>query len=200
MKHWIKKCSFMIVCVLLAGCGRSEVPHLDTAETQTQAIAEEKQAADAPVEHSDTPVLIYVCGEVVSPGVYELKKGMRICDAVEAAGGFTTKASQEYWNLAEPLTDGQMIYFPTEEEAKERQESAGEKEESAGQKEDGRININTADTTQLMSIPGIGQTRAEAIIAYRKEHGAFAQIEDIMNVSGIKNALFNKMKEYITIR
>ena len=125
--------------------------------------------------------------------------GMRVCDAVEAAGGLTKAASREYWNLAEKLSDGQMIYFPTEEEARERKASA----EAAGatvEESDGRIDINTADATQLVTIPGIGETRAAAILAYREKNGPFAKVEDIMQVSGIKSALFEKMKDYITIR
>lgn len=136
---------------------------------------------------------------VAAPGVYQLKDGMRICDAVEAAGGLTKAASREYWNLAEKLSDGQMIYFPTEEEARERKASA----EAAGatvEESDGRIDINTADATQLVTIPGIGETRAAAILAYREKNGPFAKVEDIMQVSGIKSALFEKMKDYITIR
>ena len=124
---------------------------------------------------------------------------MRVCDAVEAAGGLTKAASREYWNLAEKLSDGQMIYFPTEEEARERKASA----EAAGatvEESDGRIDINTADATQLVTIPGIGETRAAAILAYREKNGPFAKVEDIMQVSGIKSALFEKMKDYITIR
>mgnify|MGYP003366833735 FL=1 len=137
--------------------------------------------------------------EVAAPGVYQLKDGMRICDAVEAAGGLTKAASREYWNLAEKLSDGQMIYFPTEEEARERKASA----EAAGatvEESDGWIDINTADAAQPVTIPGIGETRAAAILAYREKNGPFAKVEDIMQVSGIKSALFEKMKDYITIR
>ena len=121
---------------------------------------------------------------------------MRIGDAVSAAGGFTKAAGQEYWNLAEPLKDGQMLCIPTEEEARERKESYEETMESVS---DGRININTADADKLTEIPGIGQTRAQAIIAYRTENGDFTCVEDIMKVSGIKNALFEKMKDFITV-
>lgn len=138
-------------------------------------------------------------GEIAAPGVYQLKDGMRICDAVEAAGGLTKAASREYWNLAEKLSDGQMIYFPTEEEARERKASA----EAAGatvEESDGRIDINTADATQLVTIPGIGETRAAAILAYREKNGPFAKVEISCRISGIKSALFEKMKDYITIR
>ena len=138
--------------------------------------------------------------EVAAPGVYQLKDGMRICDAVEAAGGLTKAASREYWNLAEKLSDGQMIYFPTEEEARERKASAEAAGASVQEESDGRIDINTAYAAQLVTIPGIGETRAAAILAYREKNGPFAKVEDIMQVSGIKSTLFEKMKDYITIR
>lgn len=198
MKHWMKKCSLILSCLLMTGCG-SRTPYLENVQgTQTistelvDEVSESGQTTDAQIQ-------VYVCGEVVTPGVYHLNPGMRICDAVDAAGGFTEEASREYWNLAEPLTDGQMIFFPTEEEAKEREASA-ERAGALPQETDQRVDINTADVAELITIPGIGETRAQAIVAYRQEHGAFAQVEDIMKVSGIKNALFEKMKEYITIR
>ena len=168
--------------------------HSDTGADGGNGTTEQKETLK-----SDQTVQVYVCGEVAAPGVYQLKDGMRICDAVEAAGGLTKAASREYWNLAEKLSDGQMIYFPTEEEARERKASA----EAAGatvEESDGRIDINTADAAQLVTIPGIGETRAAAILAYREKNGPFAKVEDIMQVSGIKSALFEKMKDYITIR
>lgn len=197
-KHWIKKCCMILVCLFLMGCGRKEVPYLEMTQAKEQA-AKQEETQSQETQSDGQPVQVYVCGEVSVPGVYQLKDGMRICDAVEAAGGFTEAASREYWNLAERLTDGQMIYFPTEEEAKERKASA---EASGAQTSegDGLIDINTADAAQLMTIPGIGETRAAAILAYREENGPFSKVEDIMQVSGIKRALFEKMKDYITIR
>ncbi len=180
----------ILTCLYLTGCGREEVPYLDTTQTQEQTVETERTEQKETLK-SDQTVQVYVCGEVAAPGVYQLKDGMRICDAVEAAGGLTKAASREYWNLAEKLSDGQMIYFPTEEEARERKASA----EAAGatvEESDGRIDINTADATQLVTIPGIGETRAAAILAYREKNRPFAKVEDIMQVSGIKSALFEK--------
>lgn len=186
----------ILTCLYLTGCGREEVPYLDTTQTQEQTVETEQKET----LKSDQTVQVYVCGEVAAPGVYQLKDGMRICDAVEAAGGLTKAASREYWNLAERLADGQMIYFPTEEEARERKASAEAAGASVQEESDGRIDINTADAAQLVTIPGIGETRAAAILAYREKNGPFAKVEDIMQVSGIKSALFEKMKDYITIR
>ena len=110
-KHWIKKCCMILACLYLTGCGREEVPYLDTTQTQEQTVETERTEQKETLK-SDQTVQVYVCGEVAAPGVYQLKDGMRICDAVEAAGGLTKAASREYWNLAEKLSDGQMIYFP----------------------------------------------------------------------------------------
>ena len=142
----------ILTCLYLTGCGREEVPYLDTTQTQEQTVETERTEQKETLK-SDQTVQVYVCGEVAAPGVYQLKDGMRICDAVEAAGGLTKAASREYWNLAEKLSDGQMIFFPTEEETRERKASA----EAAGatvEESDGRIDINTADAAQLVTIPG----------------------------------------------
>ena len=98
------------------------------------------------------------------------------------------------------LEDLYLFYFPTEEEARERKASAEAAGASVQEESDGRIDINTADAAQLVTIPGIGETRAAAILAYREKNGPFAKVEDIMQVSGIKSTLFEKMKDYITIR
>lgn len=198
MKRISEKCIWIMLCLMLGGCGSQTEAYLETVQEDTVKEPSQEEASEEDI--TGEPILVYVCGEVVSPGVYELQGGMRICDAVDAAGGFTEEASRDYWNLAEPLTDGQMLYFPTVEEAKERQESAGQEVSSAtGTSSDSRININTADAEELQKIPGVGASRAESILAYRRENGNFACIEDIMKVSGIKNALFEKMKDYITI-
>lgn len=206
MKNKMKAC-MILLCMLLRGCGASDTETylMTTQETQIPVESEALLSDTEDVtDKSEAPLLVYVCGEVASPGVYELPAGARVCDAVDAAGGFTRKASRDYWNLAEALTDGQMISFPTEEEAAERRKYDTDGNTSADTtfadpETDGKVNINTADVNQLQQLSGIGQTRAEAIVAYRNEHGVFARVEDIMKVSGIKNALFEKMRDDITV-
>lgn len=181
-----------------------------SSESVSQKSGNSVNSAGVHQNGSSDKIAVYVCGEVKSPGVYELTAGMRICDAIEAAGGFTKQAGREYWNLAETLTDGQMLCVPTEEEAKKRhttaegqqtsQEGNGRQTSGGTGDPDGTlVNINTADAALLTSIPGIGQVRAEAVIAYRQEHGSFQSIEDIKKVSGIGDALFAKMKNHITV-
>lgn len=180
------------------------------SEAASQKSGGSGEKTGASYGDSGGTIAVYVCGEVKNPGVYELTDGMRICDAIEAAGGFTKQAGREYWNLAQLLTDGQMLCVPTEAEAKKREaevsevprttsDTGGQKGTSSGGDAGALVNINTADATLLTSIPGIGQVRAEAVITYRQEHGSFQSIEDIKKVSGIGDALFAKMKDYITV-
>lgn len=135
---------------------------------------------------------VYVCGAVTQPGVVELPEGSRAFDAVRAAGGMTEEADLAYVNLAEKVTDGEKLYVPTVEEAA-TMESGTREEES------GLVNINTADAAALCTLPGIGESRAADIIAYREAHGAFGSIEDIMKVPGIKDAAFRKIRDRISV-
>ena len=189
----------LLLIVCLAGCGSEGEVYLLSTEQEYAGQADTEPAeavsTDMVSETEKALFFVYVCGEVHAPGVYALPQGSRICDAVEAAGGLTEEASSDYWNLAEVLSDGQMICFPTKEEASERQKSREEEDAVS----DGKVNINTAGKEQLMTIPGVGETRAAAILAYRSDHGAFSNTEEIMQVSGIKDALYARMREYITV-
>ncbi|MCR5655715.1 MAG: helix-hairpin-helix domain-containing protein [Lachnospiraceae bacterium] len=143
-------------------------------------------------------IYVHVCGAVLSPGVYELPVGARLCDAVESAGGFETGASEDALNLASVLTDGQQVYVPTKAEILAGWEG-GAAGVIPGQEDDGLVNINTAEVEELCSLPGIGESRAEAIIAYRQEHGGFGTVEEIMQVTGIKEGMFAKIKDMIRV-
>ncbi|MCH5333389.1 MAG: helix-hairpin-helix domain-containing protein [Agathobacter sp.] len=209
MRHIAKTGIWIALCVLFAGCKGADDSGFFLLEPQsgeTAAFPETERAAgaDLPSDGEQGCLFVYVCGEVRHSGVYELPAGSRICDALEAAGGLTDAASPDYWNLARTLEDGEMIFFPTREEADRRREAAeaaGAAEASSveGAAPDGRVNINTATEDQLMKLPGIGEVRAAAIIAYRSRHGAFSGEEDIMQVSGIGNALFENIRDFITV-
>ena len=140
------------------------------------------------------------------PGVYELEEGMRVCDAVEAAGGLLENADLASLNQAALLADAAKIYVYTQEEAAQQGISALEQSVtgvSSGQESSAvavKVNINTADIAQLCTLSGIGESRARDIIAYREANGAFQSTEEIMNVSGIKEATFQKIKDEIAVR
>lgn len=152
-------------------------------------------------------VVVYVCGAVVNPGVYELSEGSRIDDAITAAGGFSEDADRTYVNLAARLSDGSKLQIPTISEtsdealAKEIESfDTGDNGYKSGASDgSGLININTASQTELATLPGIGEGIAGKIIKYRDENGSFKSIEDIMKVSGIKDKLFSKIKDQITV-
>ena len=153
------------------------------------------EVQSTPVTESSTePIKIYVhiCGEVNNPGVYELAEGSRIFEAVEAAGGFTEEAAQASLNLAQVISDEEQIVILTQDEAEEK--ARLEREQAAG-----IVNLNTASKEQLMTLTGIGESRAEDILRYRQESGGFQAIEEIMNVPGIKESAYLKIKDSITV-
>ena len=195
----------------------------DGTETAVEKQPEEKQSEEntiLPAAQISQTIFVDICGAVANPGVYELDEGSRIFQAVDAAGGYLPEAAQNYLNRARSLMDGQQIYVPTEEEIAEHLEAIaakapealqgdesqdagnGERMESSIAQEPGNdlvINLNTADASQLCTLGGIGQSKAEAIIAYREEHGGFTSVEEIMNVEGIKEGTFSKIKDKISV-
>lgn len=146
-------------------------------------------------------IYVHVCGEVASPGVYELPAGSRLYEAVAAAGGLLDSAAGERLNQAAEAGDGQQIYVPSREEAALglTDAPAGLGNIPEGMAEDGRISLNTASKEQLMTLSGIGEAKAASIISYREEHGGFQRIEELMEVEGIKEGVFNKVKDQIKI-
>ena len=174
------------------------------------------ELSDASSEEAKT-LVVHICGAVSAPGVYELPAGSRIIDAVEAGGGFLPEADEACCNLAEEIVDGCQIYIMTKTEScadGQTEKKAGiqtspdsdmqttdrnVRSNSATALENGLVNLNTADVAALMTLPGIGESRAKAIISYREQQGAFTKIEDIMKISGIKQAAFSKIKDKITV-
>lgn len=148
-------------------------------------------------------IFVYICGAVENPGVYELAEGSRIFEAVSLAGGFRGDACEEYVNQAQEVTDAMKIYIPTKKEIESGDyhgaEGNGGIEVQSQKEESSLININTADKERLLTLPGIGESRAEAIIDHRESNGKFTKIEDIMNVSGIKEGAFQKIKDKICV-
>ena len=189
----------------------------DSGKHTSDADIDNGSEAVSDKEMQQAMIYVDVCGAVANPGVFQLAAGSRVFQAIEAAGGYLPEAALTCVNRAGVLTDGQQLYILTQEEM-ERQgldpaemsgASEGQMNGSAGigqntgmtaqVQQDNRININTADEAQLTMLTGIGATRAQAIIAYREENGPFAAIEDIMNVQGIKEGTFAKIKDEIVV-
>lgn len=189
----------------------------DSGKHTSDADIDNGSEAVSDKEMQQAMIYVDVCGAVANPGVFQLAAGSRVFQAIEAAGGYLPEAALTCVNRAGVLTDGQQLYILTQEEM-ERQgldpaemagASDGQMNGSAGTgqntgmtaqvQQDNRININTADEAQLTTLTGIGATRAQAIIAYREENGSFVAIEDIMNVQGIKEGTFAKIKDEIVV-
>lgn len=158
-------------------------------QNQEQAV----NSASASGTVAQTMIYVHVCGAVNAPGVVEIPEGSRGQTALEAAGGFAEDAAEDAVNLAEVLRDGMQLYFPTKEESvawtMQRQEES-----------EGLVNLNTAGVETLCTLPGIGEAKAKAIVAYREANGAFERVEDIMQVSGIKEGAYNQIKELVVVR
>ena len=135
-------------------------------------------------------IYVYVCGHVRNPGVYPLTPESRICDALEAAGGVLEDGNAQALAQAEHVTDGQTLYVPGYGEDTAQQ---------VAEEEDGLVNINAAGKEELMELPGIGESKADRILEYREEHGAFETIEELMEIPGIKEGVFNKIKGCIKV-
>lgn len=161
------------------------------------------QTTEAAIEE-ETMIMVDVAGAVVNPCVVELRSESRVFEAIEKAGGLTKDADTASINQAEFLTDGQKLYIPTKQEVKAGLSGGAQglsfNAGASGQSNQSKlININTADTTALQQLTGVGPATAEKIINYRNENGKFKTIEDIKNVSGIGDKTFEKFRDKITV-
>lgn len=199
MKKYKVKCLLctLLICVMIAGCDGGEVLSLEDALLQNGQSEFGQKESEALPSVDETLVknqklVVYVCGSVLSPGVYELPPNSRIVAAIEAAGGFAPDAATEAINLAEPLKDGMQVRVPSiyeVEEANLLQERA----------ELGLVNINQATEEELCTLPGIGKSKAVSIIKHREENGPFQDTEDVKNVSGIGENLYLQIEDRIYI-
>lgn len=177
----------LFLLLFLAGCdlspGGKEL-------IQTEFLDETKEVLESDSLTSQGQIWVHVCGEVKNPGVYSLSAGSRVFDAIEAAGGFTKKADETSLNLALTLEDEGKIYVA--EKGKE-DDKAGAADSS------GKVNLNTATLEELMTLPGIGEVRARAILSFRDQKGGFQKIQDLLEVEGIKEGIFKKLESLIVV-
>lgn len=181
----------------------------ETERPDTGGSAQNAEAAAAAETSEAVSCYVHICGEVAAPGVYEMEEGSRVFQVVERAGGFTEQAASQYLNMAQTVSDGMKIVVPALEALGEEEQygsslgvSVTEGTGLSGSGTAGataKVNLNTASKEELMTLKGIGEAKADDIIAYRESHGGFQKIEDIMKISGIKNAAFEKIKDDITV-
>lgn len=205
-----------LVLLCFAGCRKQADDNLETLSLEENEAEEKsteetgaKEKSSEEIAGPDTAcekaesVFVYVCGAVNVPGVYELDSGSRVYEAVALAGGMREDAAEEYVNHAKLLSDEEQVYIPTKEEA-EQENTKGFPGDAALAETDGtnnkKVDINTATEEELTTLSGIGDTRAKSIIEYREINGGFRTIEDLMNVEGIKEGVFEKIKDRITVK
>ena len=213
---------FVVILFLLTGCqgrregngeelicltegGTEKIPKEEKAEAQESSEEETRISRETGIAY------VHVCGQVANPGVYPLPSGSRLYEAIEAAGGLLESGAGEQLNQAAQVEDGQRVYVPSKEEVQQGLvggihtdwqgeagigNAASQGDLTAGI---GKVNLNTASKEQLMTLSGIGEAKAMSIIAYREEHGGFQKVEELMEVQGIKEGVFNKVRDRISI-
>lgn len=188
---------FFLFSTVLSGCNPSEetifYENRDLPQISGSVLLQEETVE----ETADDMIYVSIQGSVESPGVYKMPVGSRVYELINLAGGIVGTADTRGINMVTELTDGTQLFIPSLEE-----ESGNTASASAGLNEtsSGLVNINTAGLDELMTLNGIGKTRAEAIIAYREKGNSFEKIEDIMNVNGIKNGIYEGLKDQICVR
>ncbi|HKM05341.1 MAG TPA: helix-hairpin-helix domain-containing protein [Lachnospiraceae bacterium] len=212
MKNYKDILTAGIICgLLLSACGNENEIILSKEETVVLSDTIENMESMENME-SVKPTFnayyyIYICGSVKDPGVYEVVEGMRLYEVIDLAGGFTTDACEDYLNQALQVEDGQKIYIPTETEVAsgnfDNTQTIIDTWNSSSSSLDsnhGLVNINAAMVEELCTLPGIGSSRAQDIITYREQSGTFKSIEEIQKVNGIKEGVFAKIKDLITVK
>lgn len=171
-------------------------PVSEPVKSPVQMISDDSQTASS---SEVTPIYADIKGAVVSPGMYQLPQNARVFDLINMAGGFTEEAVQDHVNLAQLVVDQAVVYVPTSsEDLATWQEGqgglTGEKESTSA-----KVNLNTADLSELQQLNGIGEKKASAIIAYREENGSFKSIDELKKVGGIGEKTFENLKEEIEV-
>ena len=182
------------VLLLLVGVGglfsKKEEAVEEVTVVETTMLAEKTEDSTT----KEAVIFVDIKGAVKNPGVYQMKSGDRVKDALEAAGGLTSEADSQKVNLAQRVEDQMVIVVPkVGEEATEIPAGATSKETP----KEGKVNINTATVEELKTLKGVGEKKAEAIIEYRKKNGSFKTKEDLMKVRGIGKKLFESFQERI---
>ncbi|MBX0315013.1 helix-hairpin-helix domain-containing protein [Planomicrobium glaciei] len=196
---WLLIPAAVLVLVAFYFLNPQEKPEENLQTSLDLIQAEPLQQTETPTQDPvPTTLMVDIKGQVAKPGVYELPVDSRMTDAIDAAGGFLAAAEPKAINLAMKVVDEMVIYVPEiGEEAAVPTAQPGTA--AAGSAKEALVNLNTATDAELMTLPGIGPSKAEAIIAYRTDSGNFQKIEDLKNVTGIGDKTFEKLKDSITV-
>lgn len=179
------------------GAGGEEPELKDNAVQPAEKLSE--TAEKYPDGGATGEIFVDIDGAVNKPGVYKVSEGTRLFQVIELAGGLTDDASTQSLNRAEAVYDGQKITVYSSDTEGYSQDDMGGGVPAEKGITGGKVNINTADSVTLKTIPGIGPSKAARIIEYRESQGRFKKIDDIKNVTGIGDMTFENIKGYITV-
>lgn len=180
-----------LLVLLLAGLVTAIVVSLLGASGQARTLPPERSGG-VDAEGDVGVVYVHILGAVQTPGVYQFRDGDRVVDAIAAAGGFAPTADPQAVNLARFLTDGEQILVPVQGAAPP---ATGPSASDPGSK----VNLNTASSTELETLPRVGPATAERILAWRDSNGRFAAVDDLLNVPGIGDKIFESLKDLVTV-
>jgi competence protein ComEA len=168
-----------------------------TSRSTAPGSPDQPQAGPPPATPSPAALFVHVAGWVRRPGVFELHEGERVIDAIEAAGGARPAASLDGLNLAAPLADGTQILVPKQATEGSATTVPGVPDSSGT--DPAKVNVNTADVTQLETLPGIGVVLAQTIVDHREENGPFSSVDELEDVSGIGPATLEEIRDLVTL-
>ncbi len=185
-----------VAFVFFGDYGEKEKIKIPDASLSAEESEKEKKPSKRPEKKEE--IIVDISGCIVKPGVYYVSADSRLCDIISLAGGLTEDADIDSINQAESVSDGQKLFIPSIQDKTSEGFNSGGNSLGSASSQGGKVNINTATFDELQTISGIGPATASSIIEYRTEHGKFASIEDIKNVSGIGEKTFEKLKDKIT--
>jgi len=177
------------------------------SETTIYENSKLKSQDTTKISSENPKIFIHIYGAIENPNVYKCEESIRLFELIDIAGGFTNDADRNYLNLSQVLFDGMKIFVPTIEEVEQNivlkenlnTHEMGIQDSVSSELQTAKVNINTAALEELMTLSGIGESKAASIIKYRENVGSFRTIEEIMNISGIKAAAFEKIADSICV-
>jgi competence protein ComEA len=210
MKDWMNEHKIYLIIAVIIAFGsvyyfleeRKSSSEINVEAIVPTEINEEEAAAQTlqnQIQETES-FIVDVKGQVKMPGVYSSSQEERVIDVVQRAGGLTENADESKVNFAEHIQDAMVIYIPAKgEEGDIPLQGMNSNPSDTGGTKQGKINLNKADVNELQNLPGIGPSKAAAIIEYRETNGPFKSVEDLKNISGIGDKTFDKLKELITV-
>lgn len=173
----------------------------DSKDFNTIDFINEIEQVDTDNEMSSLSIVVDIKGKVKTPGTYEVTSDMRVIDVIKMAGGLLEDGDVSNINLSKKVVDEMVIYIPSinDKNINDKSISYIDDNTNKNNSENSKVSINTGKVEELMTIKGIGETKAKAIIEYRAQNGNFKNIEEVINVKGIGNSTFEKIKDYIKL-